>query len=107
MWTVIGVVVAGVCLCAGILALGDRYEKQARPRAARWTRQAFGPAVGLTVFVGIGALRGTSAKILSLQVAVGAAGAILGTLTAVLRMQRKKKRQMDRIGQDPDQPRTN
>jgi hypothetical protein len=107
MWTVVGVVVAGVCLCVGILALGDRYEKQARPRAARWTRQAFGPAVGLTVFVGIGVLRDASAKILALQVVVAAAGGILGTLTAALWARRKKKRPMDQPGQDLDQPRTN
>jgi hypothetical protein len=106
MWTVVGVVVAGVCLCAGILALGGRYEKQARPRAARWTRQAFGPAVGLTVFVAMGVFRDTGAKMLALQVAIGAAGGILGALTAVLQMRRKERRQMEQLGRDPDQPRT-
>ena len=85
---------------------GGRSGSWPRAAEARWTRQAFGPAVGLTVFVAMGVFRDTSARMLALQVAIGAAGAILGRLTAVLQMRHKKRRQMEQLGQDPDQPRT-
>lgn len=104
MWNALAVPLAGVCLCAGVVAFGARCEKAARPRAARWAGRALGPAVGLTVLVSLGVFNGASAGSLAGTATAWAIGGALGTFTAVI-WRRRKRLRTARIDQDPDQPR--